>query len=55
MVKIETVNIYTNIKEGNYYSLLEFHALGDHQTESCLREVVSYVLFKTRAAVFYRV
>ena len=21
----------TNIKEGNYYSLLEFHALGDHQ------------------------
>ena len=23
----------TNIKEGNYYSLLEFHALGDHQTD----------------------
>ena len=22
----------TNIKEGNYYSLLEFHALGDHET-----------------------
>ena len=36
----------TNIKEGNYYSLLEFHALGDHQTESCLREVVSYICLK---------
>ena len=32
----------TNVKEGNYYLLLEFHALGDHQTESCLREVVTY-------------
>ena len=36
----------TNIKEGNYYSLLKFHALGDHQTESCLREVVSYICLK---------
>ena len=36
----------TNMKEGNYYSLLEFHALGDHQTESCLREVVSYKCLK---------
>ena len=25
----------TNIKEGNYYSLLEFHALGDHQNRIC--------------------
>ena len=28
------------------YQLLEFHALGDHQTESCLREVISYKRFK---------
>ena len=26
--------------------LLEFHALGDHQTESCLQEVVSYKCLK---------
>ena len=26
----------TNIKEGNYYLLLEFHALGDHQSDDRL-------------------
>ena len=36
----------TNRKEGNFYQLLEFHALGDHQTESCLLEVIGYECLK---------
>ena len=36
----------TNIKEGNFNYLLQFHALGDHWTESCVWEVVSHKCLK---------
>ena len=37
----------TNIKEGNYYSFVtRVSRSSDHQTEGCLREVVSYKCLK---------
>ena len=41
----------TNIKEGNYYSLLEFHALGDHQIIYIC--ILLDVLFCSIAEYFY--